>query len=295
MKRRTEFSQEQITTIKTLISNLKNSNREEQKKIRRKIRELGFYISDHKSTSNNKNYTVAEFNNLIKNGIIKVIGKSTYDFKKVQTKSIKQADQNTISKHNLTANNAIQSSDIDSPRYDFNTKSKELVKANKNHNTDFKSGLEPWVGGEPKVLILGSLPGDESIKQQAYYANKRNAFWKIMRTLFDNNTETDNKKFIISCGIALWDCVHSAIREGSFDSAIDDDSVVANDIKGLITKYPTINTIIFNGGKAEKYFNKYCTDINCKTIRRLISTSSAATKTFEDKLKEWSIIKDLVK
>ena len=294
MKRRTEFSQEQITTIKTLISNLKNSNREEQKKIRRKIRELGFYISDYKSTSNNKNYTVAEFNNLIKNGIIKVIGKSTYDFNKVQTKSIKQADQNTISKHNLTANNAIKSSDIDSPRNDFNTKPKEIVKATKNHNTDFKSGLEPWVGGEPKVLILGSLPGDESIKQQAYYANKRNAFWKIMRALYNNNIETDNKKFIISCGIALWDCVHSAIRKGSLDSAIKDDSVVANDIRGLIAKYPTINTIILNGGKAEKYYKKYCKGIDCTPIR-LISTSPAATRVFEEKLQEWSIVKDMTK
>ena len=283
-----------ITTIKTLISNLKNSNSEERKKIRRKIRELGFYISDFKSTSNNKNYTVAEFNNLIKNGIIKVIGKSTYDFNKVQTKSIKQADQNTISKHNLTANNAIKSSDIDSPRNDFNTKPKELVKTIKNHNTDFKSGLEPWVGGEPKVLILGSLPGDESIKQQAYYANKGNAFWKIMRALYNNNTETDNKKFIISCGIALWDCVHSAIRKGSSDSAIKDDSVVANDIRGLIAKYPTINTIILNGGKAEECYYKYCKGIDC-TTRRLISTSSAATIVFEEKLKEWSIVKDLTK
>lgn len=124
MKSRTEFSQEQITTIKTLISNLKNSNSEEQKKIRRKIRELRFYISDFKSTSNNKNYTVAEFNNLIKNGIIKVIGKSTYDFNKVQTKSIKQADQNTISKHNLTVNiedKVMQFIKIDPKHQDLNS------------------------------------------------------------------------------------------------------------------------------------------------------------------------------
>jgi len=171
---------------------------------------------------------------------------------------------------------------------------KELVKAIKNDNTDFKSGLEPWVGGEPKVLILGSLPGDESIKQQAYYANKRNAFWKIMRTLYNNNTETDNKRFIISCGIALWDCVHSAIRKGSLDSAIKDDSVVANDIRGLIAKYPTINTIILNGGEAEKFYNKYCKGIDC-TTRRLISTSSTATIVFEMKLQEWSIVKDMTK
>lgn len=175
-----------------------------------------------------------------------------------------------------------------------NTMPKELVKVIKNHNTDLKSGLEPWVGGEPKVLILGSLPGDESIKQQAYYANKRNAFWKIMRALYNNNIETDNKKFIISCGIALWDCVHSAIRKGSLDSAIKDDSVVANDIRGLIAKYPTINTIILNGGKAEKYYNKYCKGIDCKTIRR-ISTSPAATRVFEEKLQEWSIVKDMTK
>lgn len=175
-----------------------------------------------------------------------------------------------------------------------NTTSKELVKATKNHNTDFKSGLEPWVGGEPKVLILGSLPGDESIKQQAYYANKRNAFWKIMRALYNNNTETDNKKFIISCGIALWDCVHSAIRKGSLDSAIKDDSVVANDIRGLIAKYPTINTIILNGVKAEKFYNKYCKGIDC-TTRRLISTSPTAMRVFEEKLQEWSIVKDKTK
>ena len=169
-----------------------------------------------------------------------------------------------------------------------------ISSVNHTQSKNLKTGLAPLIGESPKVLILGSLPGNESIKRQAYYSNTRNAFWRIMRTLFDNNTETDNEKFIISCGIALWDCVHSAIREGSLDSAIDDDSVVANDIKGLITKYPTINTIIFNGGKAEKYFHKYCTDINCETIR-LISTSSAAAMTFEDKLKKWSIIKDLVK
>lgn len=169
-----------------------------------------------------------------------------------------------------------------------------ISSVNHTQSKNLKTGLAPLIGESPKVLILGSLPGDESIKKQAYYSNTKNAFWRIMGTLFENNTETDKKKFIISCGIALWDCVHSAIRKGSLDSAIDDDSVVANDIKGLITKYPTINTIIFNGREAEKYFKKYCADIDCNTIR-LISTSSAAAKTSEYKLKEWSIIKDLVK
>ena len=47
-----------------------------------------------------------------------------------------------------------------------------------------KIGLKPWVGENPKVLILGSLPGDESLKQQAYYCNKGNFFWRIMHNLF---------------------------------------------------------------------------------------------------------------
>ena len=47
-------------------------------------------------------------------------------------------------------------------------------------NKILKSGLLPLVGENPKLLILGSLPGDESIKQQKYYSNPRNQFWKII-------------------------------------------------------------------------------------------------------------------
>lgn len=175
-----------------------------------------------------------------------------------------------------------------------NSKVKSKVEASDAKSEDVKIGLAPWIGENPKVLILGSLPGDESLKQQAYYANNLNSFWKIMRELFNTNMESDNKKFITSCGIALWDCVHSAERKGSLDSAIVNSSVVANDIKALLLEHPTIQTIIFNGGKAEKFYHRYCSGIECATIR-LISTSSAAARRFEDKLKEWSIITELVK
>lgn len=175
-----------------------------------------------------------------------------------------------------------------------NSTVKSKVAASDAKSEDVKIGLAPWIGENPKVLILGSLPGDESLKQQAYYANNLNSFWKIMRELFNTNMESDNKKFITSCGIALWDCAHSAERKGSLDSAIVNSSVVANDIKALLLKHPTIQTIIFNGGKAEKFYHTYCSGIECKTIR-LISTSSAAARRFEDKLKEWSIITELVK
>ena len=46
-----------------------------------------------------------------------------------------------------------------------------------------KQGLEPLVCNEPKILILGSLPGDISIESQEYYANHKNFFWRIIATI----------------------------------------------------------------------------------------------------------------
>ena len=160
--------------------------------------------------------------------------------------------------------------------------------------SDYKVGFAPWVGENPRVLILGSLPGDISIRQQTYYANANNCFWKIMRALFRDDVNADNRTFITSKGIALWDSAHSGVRKGSLDSAIDGTSVVPNDIVSLLDEYPTIRTIIFNGKRAETIFEQYNKNVACDRIR-LISTSPAATKSFDYKLDCWSVIKELVK
>lgn len=90
--------------------------------------------------------------------------------------------------------------------------------------------------------------------------------------------------------VAIWDVCYIAIREGSLDSAIKEES--PNKIDELIALNPSISTIAFNGQKAaklyEKYFKKY-DDINYIT---LLSTSPANAKySFEEKLKDWSQIK----
>ena len=70
-----------------------------------------------------------------------------------------------------------------------------------------KSSLEPWVGDNPKVLILGTMAGDSSISAQAYYNDPGNPFWKLMADVFQaspGETADSHKAFITSRGIALW-------------------------------------------------------------------------------------------
>lgn len=140
---------------------------------------------------------------------------------------------------------------------------------------------------------MGTLPSKLSIKLQQYYGHLCNSFWKILFTLFNDtfSSNYDNKKSLaIENNIAIWDVCYTAIRKGSLDSAIKEES--PNKIDELIALNPSISTIAFNGQKAaklyEKYFKKY-DDINYIT---LLSTSPANAKySFEEKLKDWSQIK----
>ena len=166
-----------------------------------------------------------------------------------------------------------------------------------NNNKNYKQGLEPWIGKNPKILILGSMPGDESIRQQTYYADiSHNSFWKIMYSLFMKKENQDNKEFITSHNIALWDCVQSGIRIGSLDNGFNDKTVIPNDLESLINQYPTIKTIILNGkGKTYQYYRKFFSQIKINHLIVLDSTSNTCSKTFDYKKQEWAIIKDLIK
>lgn len=161
--------------------------------------------------------------------------------------------------------------------------------------SNLKTGLLPWVGDNPRVLILGTLPSDVSIREQAYYQNKsHNSFWKIMRKLWPNDDLLGDEEFVKSHHIALWDCLHSAEREGSMDSGFGRQKL-PNDIKGFLQKYPSIITIILNGtGDTTKIFNSCFGELKGQyEIKHLTSTSNANTRPFEDKFAEWKIVKDL--
>lgn len=151
-----------------------------------------------------------------------------------------------------------------------------------------KYSFPPLIDHSSKILILGSLPGEESLKQAQYYAHPRNAFWKIMFTIF-NESYTDSYsarcELLLKNHIALWDMVHSGNRKGSLDSDIKNE--IPNDIEGLLKEYQGISKILLNGKKADAMYKRYFIQIPINTIN-LPSTSPAnARLSFENKLNIW--------
>ena len=151
-----------------------------------------------------------------------------------------------------------------------------------------KYSFPPLINSSAKILILGSLPGEESLKQAQYYAHPRNAFWKIMFTVFNEVYSEDYSakcELLLKNHIALWDMVHSGNREGSLDSDIKNE--IPNDIEGLLNEYQSISTILLNGKKAEAMYRRYFNQISVHTVT-LPSTSPAnARLNFEEKLSLW--------
>lgn len=141
------------------------------------------------------------------------------------------------------------------------------------------------------------MPGVESLRLQQYYANPRNQFWKILYSLFDLEPNPDYEErvsFIKSKQIAVWDVIGNCYREGSLDSKIREEKV--NDFSSLFKSYPDLKTVMFNGGKAFETYRKWIgfETIPNLTFQRLTSTSPANTRKYEEKQREWSVIRDIL-
>ena len=160
-----------------------------------------------------------------------------------------------------------------------------------------KEGLDPWVGENPYVLILGTLPGELSLKTQAYYQDKsHNSFYKIMEKLFCRPDGMTDKDFITRNHLALWDCMKKAEREGSLDSNIR--NAEPNEIEKFLITHPTISAIILNGiGETRQYFyQNFNTEELEKRfrIKSLPSTANTNAIKFEEKVEQWRYVKKIV-
>jgi len=52
-----------------------------------------------------------------------------------------------------------------------------------------KTSFLPFIDLESEVLILGTFPSEKSLKEDEYYGNKQNQFWKLIYDVFEKEYE----------------------------------------------------------------------------------------------------------
>lgn len=153
-----------------------------------------------------------------------------------------------------------------------------------------------------RILILGSMPGIESLRARQYYAHPRNVFWRIMGELVGASPDmpyAERNRWLKKAGIALWDVLAACTREGSLDAAIDERSIIANDLVSFLAQHPRIRHVFFNGATAERCFRVHvqpALEAGALKLTRLPSTSPAhAARSYADKLRVWRCILESLK
>ena len=156
--------------------------------------------------------------------------------------------------------------------------------------------FDPIINPQSKILILGTMPGKESLEKQQYYGNARNQFWRIIYTLFEADLASDyeqRKKFLLERGIALWDVINNCTRKGSLDSEIKYEKI--NDFAAFFSSYINLRRVYFNGKKAHAIFKKranvYLPSVEYETLP---STSPAYTISLNKKIESWQKILELL-
>lgn len=146
------------------------------------------------------------------------------------------------------------------------------------------------------MLLLGSLPGEESLRRSEYYAHPRNLLWPILAALFDEQLPGaygDRLALVARHRIALWDVVGIGERHASSDATIRLHQ--PNAIDRLLDEHPEICGLAFNGGTALRLFHRHFTRRPGLAYLALPSTSPAHARLgFVDKLARWQALRELV-
>ncbi|NOR47078.1 MAG: DNA-deoxyinosine glycosylase [Methanosarcinaceae archaeon] len=157
-----------------------------------------------------------------------------------------------------------------------------------------KKGLAPMIDKNTRILILGSLPSDESISKQQYYSNPGNDFWKLINEVIGEDITTldyeAKVKKLQEYKIGLWDVYLEGERSGNKDSNIINGKM--NDFSILKKVTPNLHLVCFNGKEAGKFENTFK---KIKLETRVLLSSSGANRSYLDKrIVEWKSIADAI-
>ena len=159
-----------------------------------------------------------------------------------------------------------------------------------------KRSFPPIVDARSRVLVLGTLPGEESLRRQQYYAHPRNLFWPIVFALFDATPPADYAErlgFIAAYRIALWDVCEICERERSADTTIRREQ--PNAIDRLLDVHCLIRAVAFNGTAARRLHDRHFRRRSELAYLALPSTSPAyATIDFAGKLARWTALREAI-
>lgn len=160
-----------------------------------------------------------------------------------------------------------------------------------------KRAFAPLADDRTRVLVLGSLPGDASLKAAEYYAHPQNGFWRLIGGAIGRDLHAlaypDRVEALRVSGVGLWDVIAAAERTGSLDAAIR--SPEAADLRGLIGGLPNLKAVAFNGATAAKAGRKVLAEVEGLTLIDLPSSSPAhATRTLAEKAVRWAVLKDFL-
>ncbi|HMC91382.1 MAG TPA: uracil-DNA glycosylase family protein [Allosphingosinicella sp.] len=130
-----------------------------------------------------------------------------------------------------------------------------------------KRSFPPVTDAGTRVLILGSLPGEESLARQRYYAHPRNQFWRLVGAV---------------AGVALEPLAYEARLEALLARGIE-----RNALADLVESLPELRAVGFNGGKSAALGIPQLSGREGLALLPLPSSSPAFTLPFEDKLAQW--------
>lgn len=161
----------------------------------------------------------------------------------------------------------------------------------------------PVVDERSLVLIAGTAPSVKSLEHGQFYGHPHNFFWRVIYGLFQEREQGqedypapdpiyENRiRFLRQNRLAVWDVIESCEREGSLDVNIKEE--IPNDFPGLLSDYPGIRCIAFNGSKAYETFRRAFGKhprMEGIALLKLPSTSPIPTKymrNLEDRIVAW--------